>query len=370
MIRLLLTLVLTLTISSVTICQDVIPFDTTNWDIKAKAYVLENYKGYDAVYIQQGTATLRNKEFLNGTIEFDVFLTERQAFPGVYFRAFDENNSESFYLRPHLSGKPDANQAAPLINGISAWQLYFGPTYSFPYEYNFKDWTHIKLVVNGNKAQVFLDYSEKPNLSWYLKQEPRRGEVAVGGSFAPMHYANFKINEEEYELKNFDVKESEMIEGIIQHWEVSDKFEENLLDDHINILKLVEDRIWGKTITVEENGAANISTAVTRFGTEGNTVFAKITITSDKDQVKLFEFGYSDRVVIVINGSPVYRGTNKWRTRDYRYLGTVGLFDAAYLTLKKGKNELLLAVSEDFGGWGVTGRFKSYDGIQIEDINN
>ena len=111
--------------------EEFIAFNEDSWEIKAQAFVLEHYKGRDAIYIHQGGATLKGVEFLNGTIEFDVFLTARQGFPGVYFRQFDDQNEESFFLRPHLSGKPDANQAAPAINGLVGWQLYFGDRYSF-----------------------------------------------------------------------------------------------------------------------------------------------------------------------------------------------------------------------------------------------
>jgi hypothetical protein len=41
------------------------------------------------------------------------------------------------------------------------------------------------------------------------------------------------------------------------------------------------------------------------------------------------------------------------------------LFDAVYLNLKKGSNELLMAVSEDFGGWLITGKFKDPKGITL-----
>ena len=47
-------------------------------------------------------------------------------------------------------------------------------------------------------------------------------------------------------------------------------------------------------------------------------------------------------------------------------LGTIGLFDAIYLDLKKGENMLLLAVSENFGGWLVTGRFENLNGIRVK----
>lgn len=74
----------------------------------------------------------------------------------------------------------------------------------------------------------------------------------------------------------------------------------------------------------------------------GNTVFAKVEITSDQDQLRLLEFGYSDRVVIILN-EPLYRGNNNIRSRDYRFLGIIGLFDAVYLNPKKCKNMLYLA---------------------------
>ncbi len=347
--------------------QDFIPLDTAHWDINATSYVLEHYKGKDAIYIQRGSAKLKGDKFLNGTIEFDIYLTERQGFPGIRFREFSPGNMESFFLRPHLSGKPDGNQAAPVINGLTPWQLYFGPSYSFAYDYNFDGWTHVKLVVNDSKAQVYLDYAEKPNLSWNLVHPPQEGNVAIGGGFAPMHYANFKIDKNAKTMVDFKVVERKPIEGLIPQWEISDMFEEELLADPTQLAPVINKRTWGKKIEVEEGTAANIARQVVlRDGSPGNTVFAKITIHSDKDQIKLFDFGYSDRVVAILNGQAIYKGTNKWRSRDYRYLGTVGLFDAIYLPLKKGDNTLLLAVSEDFGGWLVTGKFQDKNGIRLK----
>ena len=145
--------------------QNIIPIDTMNWEIKAQSYIVENYKGENAIYIQNGQITLKEEKFINGTIEFDVYLTERQSFPGVFFRQTDDYFAETFFLRPHLSGKPDANQGSPIVNGIQAFQLYFGEAYSVAYDYNFSDWTHVKVVVNGKQAQAYLDYSDTPNLS-------------------------------------------------------------------------------------------------------------------------------------------------------------------------------------------------------------
>ena len=347
--------------------QDIIPLDTTNWKITAKAHIIEKYKGKNAIYLQAGAITLKNTKFLNGTIEFDIFLKEEQAFPGIYFRA-NNSDSEQWYIRPHQSGNPDANQAAPAVKGISPWQLYFGEKYSFPYEYKYDDWTHVKLIVNDDKAQVYLDYAEKPNLSWNLFHEPKSGAIIFrGGNRSGMHLANISINKNKTELQDFKPNERKPIENLIPEWQISNKFDEKLLKDPSKIDSLISTRKWQGKIQVEEGIAANISRIqLLRDGKPGNTVFAKVEIQSDSEQLKLFEFGYSDRVIAILNSKPIYWGTNKWRSRDYRYLGTVGLFDAVYLNLKKGKNTLLMAVSEDFGGWLITGRIQNKKGVKIK----
>lgn len=347
-------------VTSIGYTQNYISLDTINWDINAKSYIIENFKGKDAIYIQGGAITLKDKTFLNGTIEFDVFLKEEQAFPGVYFRATKDFDSEQWFMRPHLSGKPDANQAAPATKGITPWQLYFGEKYSFPYKYKFDDWTHVKLVVNDNRAQVFLDGSRTPNLSWNLFHKTQEGRIAFrGGRFSGLHLANIQIDPNKTDIKDFNPIARKPIENLVSKWKISDKFEEKQLENLISLKNIINSRTWNQEIIVEEGTAANISRKLQRYdGKPGNTVFAKLEIESDKHQTKLFEFGYSDRVVVILNGKPLYKGTNKWRSRDYRYLGTIGLFDAVYLPLKKGKNTLLFAVSEDFGGWLITGRFK------------
>ena len=344
-----------------TISQNIIPINTSNWDIQAESYELIHYNGKDAIYIDKGSLFLKDTKFLNGTIEFDLFLSEERMYPGVFFRADDEfNNGEQWSVRTHLSGLEDCNQAAPATNGITPFQFYFGPKYSFAYDYKYDDWTHVKIVVNNDKAQVFLDHTEKPNLSWNLFHETKAGGLMIRGGRVPLHIADIKIDKNNYELIDFNPIENKPIEGLIQEWEVSDMFEEKLLLDPSKLKAVIDNRKWGRKIVLEEGTAANISRVqVLRDGTPGETVFAKITIISDKDQIKLFNFGYSDRVVAILNGEAIYKGNNGWRTRDYRYLGTIGLFDGIYLNLFIGENILLMAVSESFGVWLITGKFEN-----------
>lgn len=79
------------------------------------------------------------------------------------------------------------------------------------------------------------------------------------------------------------------------------------------------------------------------------------------------KIGFSDRIKVFLNNRLIYGGTNNYRSRDYRYLGTIGYFDELFLPLNAGKNELCVAVSESFGGWGIQAKFDDIQGIQFEE---
>ena len=82
-------------------------------------------------------------------------------------------------------------------------------------------------------------------------------------------------------------------------------------------------------------------------------VYARTTLQSDRDQVKKLEIGYSDEVSVFLNGKILFRGRSAQNFRDPGFLGIVNPEnDTLYLPLKKGSNELMLAVSELGGGWG------------------
>jgi hypothetical protein len=83
--------------------------------------------------------------------------------------------------------------------------------------------------------------------------------------------------------------------------------------------------------------------------------------------VKKLAFGFSDRGSIFLNGQIVFSGDNTYRSRSLRYLGVVTIDnDAVYLPLRQGENELVIAVSEAFGGWGLIARLEDLDGVSVE----
>ena len=88
-------------------------------------------------------------------------------------------------------------------------------------------------------------------------------------------------------------------------------------------------------------------------------IYARTTIASDREEVKKLAIGYSDDVSVFLNGRILYRGRSAQAFRDPRFLGIVSPEnDAVYLPLRKGKNELVLALSELGGGWGFVCRLE------------
>ena len=348
---------------------NIIPLTESNWQITTAEsrgeYRLEEMAGQQAIFLHNGRLDLKNVEFKTGTIEFDILTAGERGFGGIRWRVQPGGRSyEEFYIRPHMSGNLDANQYTPVFNGVSGWQLYFGPQYSAPVSYRFGEWMHIKVVVADKQAAVYID-SDTP----VLVIEELRGGFGPGGlslsaGFSPFYFANFS-----YQLQESPVIEGkpepreELPQNLIKRYNVSAAFSETLVAD---VSSLPRDKLpenWS-SVSVGNNGIANLA-RVTGLAKDANTVFARITIHSDSDQLKKLHFGYSDRVRVFMGDKALYAGNNGYRTRDYRYLGTVGLFDQLYLPLKTGSNELYFAVSESFGGWGIMAAFEDMGGVHI-----
>jgi hypothetical protein len=86
-------------------------------------------------------------------------------------------------------------------------------------------------------------------------------------------------------------------------------------------------------------------------------VFAKLR--SADEAMRRLSVGYSDEAVVFLNGVPIYAGNNTLSYRQPEFLGLLDdESDALFLPLKKGENELPLAVTEFFGGWGFLCRLR------------
>jgi hypothetical protein len=335
-----------------------IPFDSDRWAFDAEESAVVDHLGRRALRLQGGLAWIEDAAgFQDGVIEFDIAVTGERGFMGGIWRMQDRNNYEEFYIRPHQSGNPDANQYTPVFNGVSGWQLYHGPGYGVPVDYALNRWMHIKIVVSGTRAEVYIDSDEPVLVIPELKHPVAAGRVGLSaGAFAPAYYANFTYQARANPpLAGTPEAPPAAPPGTVTEWEVSAPFGEALLAGKTMLSESDRQDLNWQPLPAERTGITNLA-RITSGSTEENTVFARLTLEADQAETRQIRFGYSDRVKVYLNGRLVYAGDNGYQSRDYRYLGTIGLFDALSLPLRPGTNEVLFAVSESFGGWGILAR--------------
>ena len=339
-----------------------------SWEIQASKHRFETYKGQQSLFIEKGRAFLKGANFTNGSIEFDIAFSEQRMFTGCLWRVQDGQNYEEFYMRPHQSGNPDANQYTPVFNGSAGWQLYHGEGYAKPYTYKFDEWMHVKIVVLGSEAEIFIEDMTTPLFRVNkLKRDVKSGTIgfSANGPFGNAHFANVNINyTDQVNLVSAPVRQAPTSPGTINSWEISTTFNAKQLENTVNIPKgLIKNSTW-TTCGTEPGGTINLAKFAAPTETE-NTIFVKCTIRSDQKQIKALKFGYSDAVKVFCNAQLLYSGSNAFRTRDYRYLGTIGYFDTIYLPLEAGINEVWFAVSENMGGWAIKAQLEHLEGITV-----
>jgi len=93
------------------------------------------------------------------------------------------------------------------------------------------------------------------------------------------------------------------------------------------------------------------------------TVLAKQTLTTTSAARVPFHLGYSDEVTVFLNGAPLFTADDSYSFDRPRREGLIGLDQGTvYLPLRAGENELVLAVTDVFGGWGLMGLLGQPDG--------
>jgi len=156
-------------------------------------------------------AIVEGVEFSNGTLEFDLVgepgsgaAGGARGFVGIAFRVQpDRKTYDCFYLRP-TNGRADdqerRNHTAQYVSHPE--HTWFALREKTPSRYESyvdiqpAEWIHVKIVVAGDKARLFVNRAEQPTLIVNdVKSGPAgKGSIALwfeGSTIA--HFANLKI---------------------------------------------------------------------------------------------------------------------------------------------------------------------------------
>ncbi|RIJ32597.1 LamG domain-containing protein [Henriciella mobilis] len=343
-----------------------------DWRVTAQAAEVTTHDGRDALALTGGRVWTDDLTFTDGVISFDVAYQEETIFVGASWRTDAAGEfMEDVYFRGHLNEKPDAMQYTPEVNGLSAWQIFSDDNAGGPVSQQFGAWNTVRIVVEGDMADIYFN-SDTPVLHVPdLKTDRDAGGIALrstGVNSGTAYYSNLVVRplaagEGVTGTPKADAKPPA---GAIESWQVSSTaIDEALVAGATELpTELIKD-LGFAAVATETNGIANLA-RVTGPASGADTLLVRLKLTSDTDQMKQLVFGYSDRVRLYLNGKLVYGGDASWKARDYRFLGTVGFFDAVGLDLKAGENELIAAVSETFGGWAWAGAMADRDGVKLD----
>lgn len=313
---------------------------------------------------QGGQASIKDLDFATGVVEFDFLLPDVMEFSGPLFRQSAAGDGEYIYLRPHMNGKPDAIQYTPVVAGNLAWQIFTGPGFEAETRFPTGRWAHARLDVYARSATLSIDGKK------VLRMPALKGGAATGGlGFAGLmggtYYSDVSVR------KVADYADPEPIEpapplpaGTVAHFDVSEAMTQ---------AEAYERAAAGRwpgipwhRIAVETNGIANLSKAGPD-GEDAHSFIARFSVTSALPGLVPMSFGFSDDVRVYLNGRPLYEGSDRQGSRDYRFLGHAGLWDSVFLDLKAGKNEVALVVSDPTnGGTAAAAKFPADSGLTVD----
>jgi len=345
-----------------------IPPDSPRWDLEGHAQASE-YQGRKCLLLDGGAAVLRDFEMRDAVIDVDVATPAKRGFFGIQFRITEDGaNGEWVYLRQHKSGLPDAMQYTPVLNTGLNWQIYNGPGFTGAVDIPKDVWFHLRLEVAGAQAKLYVKDMDKPALVMSdLKSGIQKGQVALYVLTGATYFTNFEIRTTPEAVWQRHMPP--LPSGMLTKWSLSPSYDALARNLEQALSPSESAAIHWQEVEAEPPGLVVLYryrqaphpqvTFQTDFskrldpqpGTK--VLYARTTIESDRDQVKKLYIGYSDDVSVFLNGQILFRGRSAQSFRDPGFLGIVNPEnDAVYLRLKKGSNELLLAVSELGGGWG------------------
>ncbi|HEY7697681.1 MAG TPA: hypothetical protein VIE88_04655, partial [Vicinamibacteria bacterium] len=279
----------------------------------------------------------------------------------VQFRIQSDGEFEEIYLRPHKTGLGDALQYNPVYRGESNWQLYHGEGATAPVDIARDEWVHLKIVLRGERAAIFVGDVKEPQLVVRrLARAPAPGYVALR-SFVPegdekpvTSFANVVVRPDAVDFAFPDVgAEPAPPPGIVREWLVSEPF----VTPDGPVTRLPSAKGW-KKLETETSGLLVLLRYVERPERgKRATVLAKQTFTSSSAARMPFHLGYSDEVTVFLNGEPLFTADDSYSFDRPRREGLIGLDQGTvYLPMRAGENELVLAVTDVFGGWGLMGQ--------------
>ncbi len=360
--------------------ETTIPMEPAYWQYDSTGIEFIMNRNVKAIHLKgPSPLVLKNGQFSNGTIEYDVEIV--RGFPGITFReSGDRKNSDQFYLRYFGTTSPESRttlQYAAVIDGMSMWDLT--DEYQAGATLNIPGWNHVKLIISGKQMKAFVNDMTHPALIVpALEGNLEKGGLAFSGGEVTI--ANLVIKPDVVE--NLDPAPGYISTyndtRYLRSWQVSNAsdfaFGKEIVPPFQFLSKtstgpgLPDSSTRWTPIMAEARGNINLTRILghTDFSKRRFT-WLKTTIESDSAQERLLYLGFSDEVCLFLNGDFLYSDKNYFGTPGQKFpRGRCTIENTTIkLPLHKGKNEMLIGLANYFYGWGIVARLDDTDGIHL-----
>ena len=351
-----------------------IPMTADRWEAKDNVK-FETEDGYPlgVMTVTRGVAILKDFNFRNGTIEFDV-IPRGPMGAGIGFRRRDDDTYEDFYLRPRpkCDQAEDCIQYAPQTHGVLLWDVF--PQYQSPAPVQETTPNHIKMVISGRRMNIFVNPPANggmiaPTLSiGRLEGDTLEGGILMQG---PGSFANLTVAPDVVEgLSPEPLKDaSDEDKHLLRNWMVS--VPAVLADGKEPAYAEMPGDGWTPLIA-ERGGLVDLSRGYGLVAQRKakDIAWLKTTIDSDKAQTKHVAFGWTREAWVFVNGKQIYADKNLYQPPSARKVpdGRLSLENGGFdLPLQKGHNEIAIALANNFYGWGVKLRLDDLKGVKIQE---
>jgi hypothetical protein len=348
-----------------------VPFDAAHWVLDSDG----EFVSFDGRAAFRGTGYVKDVNLRNGTVEADIWAKEALGFAGLSFRLKSFEEHQLIWFRIHKTNglAADAVQYAPAYRGVFCWQL--NPKANAAANLPKNEWVHLKLVILNGTATLYVEDMTRPVMTVErLRAGPASGSIGLwtfrkGG----IYFSNFS-----YQAGN-DGETAEpkpaIPPNVVADWRLSPSYPISAVDavpTAYPARQLAEVERW-IVPEVDSDGLVDISRyhgtsfhgRRTQSGGRPDWTMLRTFIDAEEAKRIRMSFGYSDAVTIFLNGAPLFSGNSAFLARNGLDSEWIGFNDAVFLNLEKGRNELVAAVAEDFGGWGFQAKLDDVTGLRI-----
>lgn len=342
-------------------------FDS-GWDYSAaENRSIGPFLGREALQLRNGVAVRQDVSLEDGTIDFDVAVTDHRSFVYIIFRQVADGENEEIYLRPHKTNLPDAVQYAPVFRGESGWQLFHGPgnTARLPIPRN--QWVHVRVVVKGQRAAFYLGDTTKPAMVIpELARKAAPGAIALRAFTPPggapdgvfvAAYSNVVVRPGVVPATMPAAPERPKPANLVTSWQLSPAYVPP--DGRLRALpaELLANRASWPSYKADDEGRLILDRYIAHASQEKpSAAVLRLVVPADRDTVRRLDLGFSDEYLLFVNGRPVAGAEAAYRFDNPRGDGVIHVGQSvAFLPLRRGENEVLIVLKDVFGGWGIIG---------------